>query len=351
MGKSSQRSMESRMMRMTQEQLATEREERRIQREILEKQKAEYKAFEFINPYADVQNQFEDVGVATEAAELQLERGTQQRANILESLRGAAGSSGIAGLAQAMANQGLIQTQAVTADIARQERENEMMRARGATAADMARRGGEAMVQQAEMSRQSTLLGIEFGGMQGANQAVQAAQANMMGAMGMAHQGSMARTGFLGQLVSTAGQVVAGASIAKGSFACIPKGTKIDTHTSGVAIENIKPGDLVIGYSGQLVRVLQKHEYLENPNNKRFYKIIFKGKNNNTHEVDLCDMHKVLGVRAKDVKENVISKKLYSGVKYSYDLLTEDLGYRINGIPVNSMIEELAELTVKLNNK
>ena len=62
-------------------------------------------------------------------------------------------------------------------------------------------------------------------------------------------------------------------------------------------------------------------------------------------------MHKVFGVRAKDIKENVISKKLYSGVKYSYDLLTEDLGYRINGIPVNSMIEELAELAVKLNNK
>ena len=41
MGKSSQRSMEARMMRMTQQQLAEEREERRIQREILEKQKAE----------------------------------------------------------------------------------------------------------------------------------------------------------------------------------------------------------------------------------------------------------------------------------------------------------------------
>ena len=347
MGKSSQRSMERRMMMMTREQLAVEREERRIQREILEKQKAEYKAFEFVNPYADVQNQFEDIGVATEAAELQLERGTQQRANILESLRGAAGSSGIAGLAQAMANQGLIQTQAVTADIARQERENEMMRARGATAADMARRGGEAMVQQAEMSRQSTLLGVEVGGMQGANQAVQAAYANMMGAMGMAHQGSMARTGFFGQMVSGLGQM----AIGKAVLTCIPKSTKIDTHNGGVAIENIKPGDLVIGYSGQLVRVLQKHEYLENPNNKRFYKITFKGKNNNTHEVDLCDMHKVFSVRAKDIKENVISKKLYSGVKYSYDLLTEDLGYRINGIPVNSMIEELAELAVKLNNK
>jgi hypothetical protein len=29
------------------------------------------------------------------------------------------------------------------------------------------------------------------------------------------------------------------------------------------------------------------------------------------------------------------------GIKRSYDLLTEDEGYRIDGIPVNSMIEEM----------
>ena len=62
-------------------------------------------------------------------------------------------------------------------------------------------------------------------------------------------------------------------------------------------------------------------------------------------------MHKIKNIRAKDITENVVSKELYDGVNFSYDLLTEDLGYRINNIPVNSMIEELAELTTKLKNK
>ena len=62
-------------------------------------------------------------------------------------------------------------------------------------------------------------------------------------------------------------------------------------------------------------------------------------------------MHRIKGIRSKDITENVISKKIYGGVKFSYDLLTEDLGYRINGVPVNSMIEETAELAQKLKNK
>ena len=62
-------------------------------------------------------------------------------------------------------------------------------------------------------------------------------------------------------------------------------------------------------------------------------------------------MHKIKGERAINITENVISKEVYNGVEFSYDLLTEDLGYRIDGIPVNSMIEELAELIVKLKNK
>jgi hypothetical protein len=33
---------------------------------------------------------------------------------------------------------------------------------------------------------------------------------------------------------------------------------------------------------------------------------------------------------------------VYGGVNRSYDLLTEDIGYRMSGVSVNSMIEELA---------
>ena len=62
-------------------------------------------------------------------------------------------------------------------------------------------------------------------------------------------------------------------------------------------------------------------------------------------------MHRIKGERSKNITENVISKEVYGDVKFSYDLLTEDIGYRIDGIPVNSMIEEMSQEIVKLKNK
>ena len=91
------------------------------------------------------------------------------------------------------------------------------------------------------------------------------------------------------------------------------------------------------------VKVMQKHEYLEDPTLKRFYKIKF----NNGSIVDTCDMHRIQGERAMDITKNVESKEVYDGVEFSYDLLTKDMGYRINGIPVNSMIAEMASEFVK----
>jgi len=145
---------------------------------------------------------------------------------------------------------------------------------------------------------------------------------------------------------------IGGAAIGtKAGFICVPKGTDIDCVNKAIAIEDIKPGDIVIGYNGDPVKVLQKHEYLEDPTVKRFYKVKF----DNGSIVDVCDMHRIKGERAMDITESVVSKDIYDGVEFSYDLLTEDAGYRIDGIPVNSMIPELAIATskeiVKLKNK
>tara|TARA_R100001463_G_scaffold22761_1_gene54689 strand:+ start:513 stop:1232 length:720 start_codon:yes stop_codon:yes gene_type:complete len=187
----------------------------------LDKQKAIYSEMEFSNPYADVQNYYEgmentmeDLTVSTQAADFQLERGEQQRANIMGTLRDSAGGSGIAALAQTLANQGVLQASQVSAQIAQQERQNQLAQAQaanqlqmaerqGLSAADMARRGGEAMVQQAEMSRQSTLLGIEYGGLAGANQAVQGAYANQMSAMQAGSQIQMQNAQFLNNAATT----------------------------------------------------------------------------------------------------------------------------------------------------
>jgi len=83
-----------------------------------------------------------------------------------------------------MANQGQLQAQQIAAGISQQERQNNIFAARMAGQIDMTERGGAAMVQSAEMGRQSTLLGIEYGGMAGANAGVQAAYANQMSGFG-----------------------------------------------------------------------------------------------------------------------------------------------------------------------
>ena len=205
--KNKQANLSQDMFRASERQLARYNEEQAIQRELLEEQKDKYRQFEFKNPYADMKNQFagmenfyEDMTVDMRAAEFQAQQMRQQQANIMQTLRGAAGGSGVAGLAQALANQGQLQAQQIAAGISAQERQADIysrqgamtlqqLERQGAGQAEMTQRGGAAMVQSAEMGRQSTLLGIEYGGMAGANAGVQAAYANQMAGFG--HQASM----------------------------------------------------------------------------------------------------------------------------------------------------------------
>ena len=232
MGGRARRRLQRQMMEQTDAQIKAYREEQAIQREVLAKQKQEYRQFQFENPYeamqnyyAGMENVYEDLTVSTQAAEFQMEQGGQQRADIMQRLQGAAGGSGIAGLAQTLANQGALQARQVSVDILQQERQNAMMRAQGAmqiqqgerqgaAAADMAQRGGAAMVQSAEMQRQSTLLGIEYGGMAGANAGLQAAYGNQMSAFGASAQMIGAQMGMWGNIAgsafSGAGQAIGG---------------------------------------------------------------------------------------------------------------------------------------------
>ena len=156
--------------------------ERKAQQDKLDKQKAEYKAMKFENPFSNMENVYEDLTVNQQQAQFQAQQGSQQRANIMQGLRGAAGGSGIAGLAQSLANQGALQTQRISASIGMQESQNQMAAARGAGAVQVAERQGDQWVQQSEMDRQSTLLGMQMGETSGANLAHQQAQTNQMNA-------------------------------------------------------------------------------------------------------------------------------------------------------------------------
>lgn len=126
-------------------------------------------------------------------------------------------------------------------------------------------------------------------------------------------------------------------------FACIPDHTSVDTPSGPQPIENVQPGDWVVGCSGTPVRVLQKHSKLESPKTV-FLHLTFAG----GEEVDLYGMHRVDGIRAREIKvgqtiagQTVAGIEFHRGVTRAYDLLTEDRRYQIQGVPVNSLIEEM----------
>ena len=163
------------------EELATNASsEQAAQQARLDKEKQAYKNMKFKNPYENMENVYEDLTVNQKQAEFQAQQGAQQRANILQGLRGAAGGSGIAGLAQSLANQGQLQTQRISASIGQQEARNQALIAKGAYQAEMAERGGEQMKQKFEMDRQATLLGMQYGAAAGANMAATQAQQHEM---------------------------------------------------------------------------------------------------------------------------------------------------------------------------
>jgi len=186
---------------------------RNAQIALLNKEKAKYESFEFENPYANVENEFaniqtefentfEDLTVNQQQAQFQAQQGTQQRANIMQGMRGAAGGSGIAGLAQAMANQGQLQTQQISASIGQQESMNQKLLAQGAGREQDLERQAELQVARGEQhaegqrlqgaetargldySKTGTLLGMSQQRLGAANQARAQAKAQQMGAVG-----------------------------------------------------------------------------------------------------------------------------------------------------------------------
>ena len=154
-----------------------------------EAQKAEYKNKKITNPYAKIENSLknmentmEDVTVNQQQAEFERNMFQQSQANTMQGLRGAAGGSGIAGLAQAMSNQAMTQSQKASASIGAQEARNNIAKAKeqarlntlegqSQIQIDTNAAQGEVARQSAEMSRNATLMGMEAQSYQGAQQA------------------------------------------------------------------------------------------------------------------------------------------------------------------------------------
>ena len=133
------------------------REERAATTELADRRQA-YEQFEFQNPAANMTNPFEDLTVNQQQSQFLAQQQQQGLAGTLGQLQGAAGSSGIAALAQSLAQQQATNLQASAASIGQQEMQNQLMRARGQQQLEQSRAAGAMEVQQFELGRMETLM-------------------------------------------------------------------------------------------------------------------------------------------------------------------------------------------------
>jgi hypothetical protein len=126
----------------------------------LAKEKEMFKGLDTSNPYANMENTMEDLTVNQKEAEFVKQQQMQGQANVMQGMRGAAGGSGIAALAQSMANQGSLNAQQAGASIGSQESANQEKQATEAGRLAGLEREGELISRQAEMGKVSSLMGM-----------------------------------------------------------------------------------------------------------------------------------------------------------------------------------------------
>tara|TARA_Y100000401_G_C8291195_1_gene208822 strand:+ start:20 stop:790 length:771 start_codon:yes stop_codon:yes gene_type:complete len=135
------------------------RNARKAQNE-LDEQKDRFRRLDTSNPYLNMENVFEDLTVNTQAAEFERDQQMSTQANIMQSMRGAAGASGIAALAQSLANQGAIDAQKAQANIASQEQANKLQERQESARIQGLEREGELISRQAQAGKIQSFMGM-----------------------------------------------------------------------------------------------------------------------------------------------------------------------------------------------
>ena len=158
------------------------------------------------NPYANMQNVYEDLTVNQQEAQFMKQQQQQQQSNIMQQMRGAAGGSGVAGLAQAMSQQGSLDAQRAAASIGKQEQATQMAAARGAETtqqlgrqgawrAEMTRLGGAEKSRALQAEKTSTLFAMGAERLGASKLADRQAKADMWQGIGTMGSGFLDPTG------------------------------------------------------------------------------------------------------------------------------------------------------------
>lgn len=166
-----------------------------------------YENYDFVNPYANLENPLEDLKVNTQQAEFTAQQQQQGLANTLDSFRQAGGGLGAASLAQALAQQQSQNMMQASASIGQQEAANQMAAAQAEMQLQQLSASGESEKQQFNIGRMETLLDSASQRKMMADQARQKATSDLVGGLGKLAGGVGAFAGAGGFAKAAAPQV------------------------------------------------------------------------------------------------------------------------------------------------
>ena len=159
------------------------REQRAAQTEF-NRRKDQFEMQDTSNLYTNLENVYEDLTVNQQQAEFTQRAQQQSMANTMSGMQGAAGGSGIAALAQAMANQGSLNAERAGISIGQQERSNQSAQMQQASQNQLLERQGEGQSRAAELNKVSTLMGMAGQRLGAANEARAAGKQAILGGVG-----------------------------------------------------------------------------------------------------------------------------------------------------------------------
>jgi len=159
------------------------REQRAAQADF-NKRKGQFEDLDTSNLYTNLENVYEDLTVNQQQAEFTNRSQQQSMANTMDTMQGAAGGSGIAALAQAMANQGSLNAERAGISIGQQERSNQSAQMQQEAQNQLLERQGEGQSRSAELNKVSTLMGMAGQRLGAANEARAAGKKAILGGVG-----------------------------------------------------------------------------------------------------------------------------------------------------------------------
>ena len=160
------------------------RKEQRAAQAEMSRNKARYENLDTSNLAANLDNAYEDLSVNTGAADFAREQAQQGQANVMGSMGAAAGGSGIAAMAQALAGSSNQQAQQSSVSIGQQESQNQMKAAGGRMSLQNAELAGAQESRASEKDKTETMLGMSQSRLGAANAARDAATNSITGGVG-----------------------------------------------------------------------------------------------------------------------------------------------------------------------